>query len=233
MSKNMNWFNIKNKNYWRVSGKKDYTIQEVGELTGITVRTLRNYLKSYEELVQPKRGYYNSLIFSKEDINCFVMIKTLIKDGFKKEEIIVKVQSEIQEVLEEEIQKEEKQPEASPVETSSELVEVQTVEEKTITKPNNALVIDDSTHHDSHFNYQEMAEYGKAIQINHGLLEKMNQHFLNLETRNSLLEQKLDRIERMLVEKESSEPTHHLPKSIGLFIDSTQALWKALKNTIN
>lgn len=227
MSKNMNWFNIKNQNYWRVSGKKDYTIQEVAELTGITVRTLRNYLKSYEELVQPKRGYYNSLIFSKDDINCFVMIKTLIKDGFKKEEIISKVQIELEQVNQEEKvgqSPEVKLEEETPIEPIS--------EEKSLAQAV-SLPVEDARD-DNPFNYQEMVEYGKAIKINHGMLEKMNQHFLNLETRNSLLEQKIDRIERLLITKENEESNqHHLPKSISLLIDSTQAFWKALKNTIH
>lgn len=43
----MKWFDIKNRNYWRVSGTKEYTIQEVADLTGITVRSLRNYIKGY------------------------------------------------------------------------------------------------------------------------------------------------------------------------------------------
>ncbi|PCJ21517.1 MAG: hypothetical protein COB02_02675 [Candidatus Cloacimonadota bacterium] len=226
MSKNMNWFNIKNKNYWRVSGKKDYTIQEVAELTGITVRTLRNYLKSYEELVQPKRGYYNSLIFSKEDINCFVMIKTLIKDSFKKEEIIIKVQAELSEA---------KIKEDKPIEEIKENnTNNKIVEEKALTEISKNLINEESNNNDSQFNYQEMVEYGKAIKINHGMLEKMTQHFLNLETRNSLLEQKIDRIERLLINKEQEESNNHsLPKTIGVLIDSTQALWRAFKNTIH
>ncbi|MCO4783160.1 MAG: MerR family transcriptional regulator [Candidatus Cloacimonetes bacterium] len=229
MSKNMNWFNIKNQNYWRVSGKKDYTIQEVAELTGITVRTLRNYLKSYEELVQPKRGYYNSLIFSKEDINCFVMIKTLIKDGFKKEEIVTKVQSELEQIVQEEKTAEVK----SETIPKKDAVDPPLAEDKTLAQTVTSLAVEDSSN-ESQFNYQEMVEYGKAIKINHGMLEKMNQHFLNLETRNSMLEQKIDRIERLLVSKEEAESNqHHLPKSISTLIDSTQAFWKALKNTIH
>ena len=74
----MKWFDIKNKNYWRVNGDQDYSIQEVSKITGITVRSLRNYLKTYENLLNPRRGYYNSLIFSAEDVQAFVMIKTLI-----------------------------------------------------------------------------------------------------------------------------------------------------------
>ena len=64
-------------------------------MTGISVRSLRNYLRTYPEVLQPKRGYYNSLLFSERDINAFVMIKTLIKDGFKNNEIIEKVNEEL------------------------------------------------------------------------------------------------------------------------------------------
>ena len=91
----MRWFDITNKNYWRVNGKRDFSIQEVSQLTGISVRSLRNYLRTYPEVLQPKRGYYNSLLFSERDINAFVMIKTLIKDGFKNNEIIEKVNEEL------------------------------------------------------------------------------------------------------------------------------------------
>ena len=91
----MKWFDIKNKNYWRVTGDQDYSIQEVSKITGITVRSLRNYLKTYESLLEPRRGYYNSLIFSAADVQAFVMIKTLIKDGFKQSEIVAKVTKEL------------------------------------------------------------------------------------------------------------------------------------------
>jgi DNA-binding transcriptional MerR regulator len=91
----MRWFKIRNKNYWRVNGDREYTILEVSQLTGITVRTLRNYLKVYQELLEPRRGYYNSLIFSEVHVKVFVMIKTLIKDGFKASEVLKKVQAEL------------------------------------------------------------------------------------------------------------------------------------------
>lgn len=88
----MKWFPIKNKNY--VAKAKEYPISEVSRLTGITVRSLRNYLKTYEELLLPKRGYYNSLIFYENDLRTFVMIKALIKDGLKQSEIIEKIKAE-------------------------------------------------------------------------------------------------------------------------------------------
>ncbi len=98
----MRWFEIRNKNYWRVNGDREYSILEVSQLTGITVRTLRNYLRTYQELLEPRRGYYNSLIFSGEHVKVFVMIKTLIKDGFKASEIQQKIQTELEHARREE-----------------------------------------------------------------------------------------------------------------------------------
>ena len=119
----MKWFDIKNKNYWRVTGDQDYSIQEVSKITGITVRSLRNYLKTYDSLLDPRRGYYNSLIFSAEDIQIFVMIKTLIKDGFKHSDIVEKVTDELNQIKssvinEEKQAKSEDDAPAAPVQIS-------------------------------------------------------------------------------------------------------------------
>ena len=90
------WFDIKNKNYWRVTGDQDYSIQEVSKSVPVLLYALyETTLKTYESLLEPRRGYYNSLIFSAEDIQIFVMIKTLIKDGFKHSDIVEKVTDEL------------------------------------------------------------------------------------------------------------------------------------------
>ena len=208
----MKWFDIKNKNYWRVTGDQDYSIQEVSKITGITVRSLRNYLKTYDSLLDPRRGYYNSLIFSAEDIQIFVMIKTLIKDGFKHSDIVEKVTDELNQ-MKSSIRNDEKQDKSdddapvAPVQIS-----IQRVQD------NDNLPVHASSN---------------AVSIPTALLDNLNDTFLSLEKRNAMLEEKLENIEGMLIKLNAqSKVQSQLPKPIVSLMDSTQALWSALKKSI-
>lgn len=71
----------------------DYNIHEVSGISGITVRSLRNYLRLYGEHFSPARGACNSLIFNDEDVKTFVRIRTYLREG--------KDRSEIHKILEE------------------------------------------------------------------------------------------------------------------------------------
>ncbi len=64
-----------------------YTIQDVARLTGITVRSLRNYLRLYEDHLNPERGACNSLLFGEEDLEAFVRIRTYLREGRDRAEI--------------------------------------------------------------------------------------------------------------------------------------------------
>ena len=208
----MKWFDIKNKNYWRVTGDQDYSIQEVSKITGITVRSLRNYLKTYDSLLDPRRGYYNSLIFSAEDIQIFVMIKTLIKDGFKHSDIVEKVTDELNQIKssvinEEKQAKSEDDAPAAPVQIS-----IQRVQD------------DDNV---------PVHASSDAVSIPTALLDNLNDTFLSLEKRNAILEEKLENIEGMLIKLNAQNKVQsQLPKPIVSLMDSTQALWSALKKSI-
>lgn len=210
----MKWFDIKNKNYWRVSGGKEYTIQEVSQLTGITVRTLRNYLKSYENLIEPRRGYYNSLIFDQEDVQIFVMIKTLIKDGFKPEEIDQKVQEQLPE-LRQEMEQARKQEEDLVNKESKESTVKQLKLPKKIESKELVEREDDS-----------------GIRVSPKLLENMNDYFLSLEKRNAMLEHKLNHIEGLLEEMNQRNSVGFIPRSFNSLVDSTSAFWDALKKSL-
>ena len=208
----MKWFDIKNKNYWRVTGDQDYSIQEVSKITGITVRSLRNYLKTYDSLLDPRRGYYNSLIFSAEDIQIFVMIKTLIKDGFKHSDVVEKVTDELNQ-MKSSIKNDEKQDKSdddapvAPVQIS-----IQRVQD------NDNLPVHASS---------------DAVSIPTALLDNLNDTFLSLEKRNAILEEKLENIEGMLIKLNAQNKVQsQLPKPIVSLMDSTQALWSALKKSI-
>tara|TARA_Y100000589_G_scaffold85367_2_gene79320 strand:+ start:1516 stop:2145 length:630 start_codon:yes stop_codon:yes gene_type:complete len=208
----MKWFDIKNKNYWRVTGDQDYSIQEVSKITGITVRSLRNYLKTYESLLEPRRGYYNSLIFSAADVQAFVMIKTLIKDGFKQSEIVAKVTKELDQLrLDKSIDQKEI---INPKDETSAPVKISINREEDTT----------------HYSVEKTVE---TINIPPALLENLNDTFLSLEKRNAILEEKLSNIEGMLLKLNNSNQTQSsLPRPIISLFDSTQALWSALKKSI-
>ena len=208
----MKWFDIKNKNYWRVTGDQDYSIQEVSKITGITVRSLRNYLKTYDSLLDPRRGYYNSLIFSAEDIQIFVMIKTLIKDGFKHSDIVEKVTDELNQ-MKSSIRNDEKQNKSDDdVPVAPVQISIQRVQD------NDNLPVHASS---------------DAVSIPTALLDNLNDTFLSLEKRNAMLEEKLENIEGMLIKLNAqSKVQSQLPKPIVSLMDSTQALWLALKKSI-
>jgi|GEM_PF-1111687 len=214
----MKWFDIKNKNYWRVSGGKEYTIQEVAKLTGITVRTLRNYLKSYEEVIDPRRGYYNSLIFDQEDIQIFVMIRTLIKDGFKQEEIQEKIAEELPKLREEMKQAQQEEPAVKEAEEKEEIKSPQKL--KLAKKETSKEII-----------YAE-DEQEPTVRVNPKLLKNMNDYFLSLEKRNAMLEHKLSHIEGILEEMNQRNQIGIIPRSFNSIKDSTTAFWDALKKSL-
>ena len=211
----MKWFDIKNKNYWRVSGGQDYSIQEVSKITGITVRSLRNYLKTYEDLLQPRRGYYNSLIFSAEDVQSFVMIKTLIKDGFKQSEVIEKVEAELAQIRE--------------VCAKENTDEMQQIPEPPVQIPLNR---------DNSEDFPPVESESEMVSIPPSLLSNLNETFIALEKRNAILENKLDNIEALLIEiggkngKGRDSNPSSLPRPLTAIVDSTQAFWSALKKAI-
>ena len=211
----MKWFDIKNKNYWRVSGGQDYSIQEVSKITGITVRSLRNYLKTYENLLQPRRGYYNSLIFSAEDVQSFVMIKTLIKDGFKQSEVIEKVEAEL-----------------------AQIKEVRATQASDDIPLNSEAPVQIALNRESSEDYTPVEAETEMISIPPSLLSNLNETFIALEKRNAILENKLDNIEALLVKMgdkncrgDGSNPSS-LPRPLTAIVDSTQAFWSALKKAI-
>ena len=208
----MKWFDIKNKNYWRVNGDQDYSIQEVSKITGITVRSLRNYLKTYENLLNPRRGYYNSLIFSAEDVQAFVMIKTLIKDGFKHSDIIEKVTDELNQLKDQDKRHEMENFGESDV-------------------PNAPIQI--AIHRDQDGDNLPVQKSADLVSIPPALLNNLNDTFLALEKRNAILEEKLDNIEGMLLKLDHQKQTqYNLPRPLTNLMDSTQALWSALKKSI-
>lgn len=65
----------------------DYSIQEVAEVSGISVRSLRNYLRHYRDYLRPGRGACNALVFEDEDVRTFLKIRTLLREGRSREEI--------------------------------------------------------------------------------------------------------------------------------------------------
>jgi len=65
----------------------EYNIDETARLSGITVRSLRNYVHQYGEFLSLKRGPYNALIFGDEDLTTLVKVKALLRDGKSKYEI--------------------------------------------------------------------------------------------------------------------------------------------------
>ena len=208
----MKWFDIKNKNYWRVTGDQDYSIQEVSKITGITVRSLRNYLKTYESLLEPRRGYYNSLIFSAEDVQIFVMIKTLIKDGFKHSDIVEKVTDELNQLRK--TNDSSKEQTISDGDTPSAPIQI-------------------SIHRDQDDDNLPVQKSTDLVSIPPALLDNLNDTFLSLEKRNAILEEKLDNIEGMLLKlNNQNQGQYQLPKPIVSLMDSTQALWSALKKSI-
>lgn len=65
----------------------EYTIDEVAELTGISVRSVRNYLRLYREYLQPGRGPCNSLLFRDADVETLVRIRARLRQGETREQI--------------------------------------------------------------------------------------------------------------------------------------------------
>ncbi len=200
----MRWFDIRNRNYWRVSGKKEYTIQEVADLTGITVRTLRNYLKGYDEILTPKRGYYNSLVFSEVDVKTFVMIKTLIKDGLKQEQILDKVREE-REALKEQM---------SPQETKEEPAQKEENLPAAARHPN--LPAEEPS--------EEFLCIQSRMEKQQKLLEEMGRWFMNAEERSIHLQSRLTRMEETLEEIRREQKSTFFTR----LADSTTAFWQAL-----
>ena len=58
-----------------------YNIDEACRLSGISVRSLRNYVHHYGDHLHIERGPYNSLIFSDKSLSVLVKIKALLRDG--------------------------------------------------------------------------------------------------------------------------------------------------------
>lgn len=65
----------------------EHTIDEVAELTGISVRSVRNYLRLYREFLQPGRGPCNSLLFRDADVETLVRIRARLRQGATRVEI--------------------------------------------------------------------------------------------------------------------------------------------------
>jgi len=64
-----------------------YNIDEACRLSGISVRSLRNYVHHYNEHLHIERGPYNSLIFSDKSLSILVKIKSLLRDGNNRHKI--------------------------------------------------------------------------------------------------------------------------------------------------
>jgi DNA-binding transcriptional MerR regulator len=65
----------------------EHTIDEVAELTGISVRSVRNYLRLYREFLHPGRGACNSLLFRDQDVETLVRIRARLRQGETREQI--------------------------------------------------------------------------------------------------------------------------------------------------
>lgn len=65
----------------------EYNIDEASRLSGITVRSLRNYVHQYDEFLKLTRGPYNALVFSDEALTVLVKIKSLLRDGRSRRDI--------------------------------------------------------------------------------------------------------------------------------------------------
>lgn len=64
-----------------------YTIQELASVTGISVRSLRNYLHAFPEHLHPERGSCNSLLFGDADAEAFLRIRTLLREGRTRDQV--------------------------------------------------------------------------------------------------------------------------------------------------
>jgi DNA-binding transcriptional MerR regulator len=64
-----------------------YTIQELASVTGISVRSLRNYLHAFPEHLHPERGSCNSLLFGDTDAEAFLRIRTLLREGHTRDDV--------------------------------------------------------------------------------------------------------------------------------------------------
>ena len=69
-------------------GEHKYNIDEASRLSGISVRSLRNYVNHYSDYLSLKRGQYNALLFSDGDLTVLVKVKSLLRDGKSRQEII-------------------------------------------------------------------------------------------------------------------------------------------------
>ena len=65
----------------------DYTIDEASRMSGISVRSLRNYVHQYADFLELKRGPYNSLLFSDSDLEVLVKVKSLLRDNLTRKQI--------------------------------------------------------------------------------------------------------------------------------------------------
>ena len=65
----------------------EHTIDDVSALTGISVRSVRNYLRLYRDFLQPGRGPCNSLLFRDQDVETLVRIRTRLRQGETRDEI--------------------------------------------------------------------------------------------------------------------------------------------------
>jgi DNA-binding transcriptional MerR regulator len=72
----------------------EYNIDEASRLSGITVRSLRNYVHQYQEFLKLARGPYNALVFSEEDLTVLVKIKSLLRDGRSRHDIAAILRNE-------------------------------------------------------------------------------------------------------------------------------------------
>jgi DNA-binding transcriptional MerR regulator len=204
----MKWFPIKNKNYY--SGTREYPISEVARLTGITVRSLRNYLKSYEELLSPKRGYYNSLIFNESDLHTFVMIKTLIKDGLKQAEIIERI-------------KQEKVNAGKVQDENSIRITLKNADEKAAAAKESEIKTEKAVCKNPPIRKEDLA----LRLIDAGFIDNAAQTILELDRRNAQLEAELNRLKRLLPPpRKKILPDFN--KCFSLLVESTQCLWHSL-----
>jgi DNA-binding transcriptional MerR regulator len=75
----------------------DYSISEASQVTGISVRSLRNYLRQYGDFLHPTRGNCNALVFQEEEIRTFLKIRTLLREGRSREEVSRRLSGEVPE----------------------------------------------------------------------------------------------------------------------------------------
>lgn len=141
------------------------------------------------------------------DVRTFVMIKTCIKDGFRYEDIVTRVlqeQSALRQQMESENQK-------------------RTVSEPPVTAQNN----------DSDYEGSSQVPAETEPTLSDAALKQIAQYFVRIEQRNALLENRLERMEKLLLsQKTSEESSGLLPRAISLIKESSQAFWQAFARSL-